>query len=74
MIFNFDNAKYDIQITFRLKVITKKIRRHGKDINKLISVLEKITNGEELDKQYKKNNELVLLLFATGSYSGLFSR
>ena len=102
MTFNFDNAKYDIQITSRFKNSYKKIRRQGKDINKLISILETLANGEELDPIYKdhalinnkhykncrechiepdwllvykyQDDELVLLLFETGSHSELFNR
>lgn len=102
MIFNFENAKYDIQITSRFKSDYKKIRKQGKDINKLISVLETLANGLELEEQYKnhkliddkifkdcyechitpdwllvykiQDNELVLLLFATGSHSELFKK
>lgn len=100
MKFNFDNAKYVIQLTSRFKSDYKKIRKQGKDINKLISVLETLANGEKLDETYKnhkliddkdfkncnechiesdwlliykyQDNNLVLLLFATGSHSNLF--
>ena len=100
MKFNFDNTKYDIQITSRFKNDYKKIRKQGKSINKLISVLETLANGEELAPKYKnhklinnktykdcnechiepdwllvykiQDNELILLLFATGSHSDLF--
>ncbi len=102
MKFNFDNAKYDIQITSRFKSDYRKIRKQGKDINKLIGILETLANGEELDEKYKnhklindntykdcnechitpdwllvykiKNNELILILFATGSHSELFNK
>ncbi len=102
MNFNFENAKYDIQITSKFKNDYKKIRKQGKDINKLINVLETLANGEELDPKYKnhklindkfykdcsechitpdwllvykiQDNELVLLLFATGSHSDLFNK
>lgn len=102
MIFKFDNAIYDIEITSKFKSDYKKIRKQGKDINKLIEVLETLANGEELDPKYKnhklindkkytncfechitpdwllvykiKDNELVLLLFATGTHSDLFNK
>lgn len=100
MNFNFENAKYDVKITSKFKSDYKKIRKQGKDINKLINVLEFLANGEELDQKYKnhklindknfqdcyechitpdwlliyklQDNELILLLFATGSHSDLF--
>lgn len=102
MKFEFDNAKYDIEITSRFKRDYKKIRKQGKDINKLIKTLETLANGEELEPKYKdhklindktykecnechiesdwllvykiQNNELILLLFATGSHSELFNK
>ncbi len=102
MNFKFDNAKYDIQITSRFKNNYKKIRKQGKDINKLIEVLEVLASGEELDEKYKnhklindkvfkdcnechitpdwlliykiQDNELILLLFTTGSHSDLFKK
>lgn len=53
MKFEFDNAKYDIEITSRFKRDYKKIRKQGKDINKLIKTLETLANGEELEPKYK---------------------
>jgi len=101
MNFNFENSKYEVIITSRFKRDYKRIRRQNKDINKLIIVLEKIANGEQLDSKYKnhkltndriytdcfechiepdwlliykiQNNELILVLFATGSHSDLFN-
>lgn len=46
MNFNFENAKYDVKITSKFKSDYKKIRKQGKDINKLINVLEFLANGE----------------------------
>ncbi len=102
MNFKFDNAIYDIEITSKFKSDYKKIRKQGKDINKLIEVLEALANGKELDSKYKnhklindkkytncfechitpdwllvykiKDNELILLLFATGSHSELLDK
>ncbi len=102
MKFNFENAIYDIEITSKFKSGYKRIRKQGKDINKLIEVLETLANGEELDSKYRnhklindknykdcfechlmpdwlliykiKNNELILLLFATGCHSDLFDK
>ena len=58
MKFNFDNAKYDIEATSRFKSDYKKIRKQGKDINKLIRVLEILANGDALDEKYK-NHKLI---------------
>jgi len=102
MKFKFENAIYDIEITSKFKSGYKKIRKQGKNIEKLIDVLETLANGDELDKKYKnhkliddktykdyfechiapdwlliykiKDNELVLLLFSTGSHSELFEK
>lgn len=102
MEFKFENSIYDIEITSKFKSGYKKIRKQGKNINKLIEVLEALANGDKLDEKYKnhkliddknykdcfechitpdwlliykfKDNELVLLLFATGSHSELFDK
>ncbi len=102
MIFNFTNSKYDIEISSLFKSQYKKIRKQGKDINKLISILETLANGEILDPKYKnhklinnkiykecyechiepdwlliykyQDNNLILLLFATGTHSDLFNK
>ena len=58
MIFKFDNAVYNIQITSQFKNDYKKIKKQGKNINTLINVLETLANGEELDKKYK-NHKLI---------------
>lgn len=58
MIFKFENAIYDIEITSKFKSGYKKIKRQGKNINKLIEVLETLANGEELDAKYK-NHKLI---------------
>lgn len=58
MKFNFENAVYDIQITSKFKNGYKKIKKQGKDINKLIEVLENLANGEELNSKYK-NHKLI---------------
>lgn len=102
MNFKFDNAKYDIETTTQFRKNYKKIRKQGKNVNKLIEVLETLANGEELAAKYKnhkliddnifkdcyechispdwlliykyKNDNLVLMLFATGSHSDLFKK
>ncbi len=58
MKFNFETAKYDIQVTSKFKSDYKKIKRQGKDINELISVLEVLASGEELALKYK-NHKLI---------------
>lgn len=93
------NTKYEVHITSKFKKNYKLIRKQHKDIEKLIVVVEKLANGEELDSKYKNhnlkddkyyknckelhiepdwlliyqinNNELILLLVATGSHSDL---
>lgn len=101
MIFNLEKSKYDISISSNFKKNYKKIRKQGKDINKLIYVLEKLSNGDKLEEKYRDhlliddnvykncrechiesdwllvyridNNQLILLLVATGSHSEIFN-
>lgn len=89
--------KYKIDYTSNFKKQYKKIKKQGKDLNKLHEVIEKLANGDELEAKYKNhdlinnklyknckeyhiqpdwllvykldNDELILLLFATGSHS-----
>ena len=93
-------TKYQIKYTNDFKKNYKKIKKQGKDIEKLKIVVHKLANGLELDEKYKNhmlidskyykncgechiepdwllvyqyiNNELILVLVATGSHSGLF--
>jgi len=58
MKFNFDNAFYDIEVTSKFKDGYRRIRKQGKDINKLINVLETLANGDELEAKYK-NHKLI---------------
>ena len=58
MKFNFDNAVYDIEVTSKFKDGYRWIRKQGKDINKLINVLETLANGDELEEKYK-NHKLI---------------
>ena len=44
MNFKFENAIYDIEITSKFKSGYKKIKKQGKNINKLIEVLETLAN------------------------------
>lgn len=94
--------KYKIDYTSNFKKQYKKIKKQGKDLNKLHEVIEKLANGDELEAKYKNhdlinnklyknckechiqpawslvykldNDELILLLFATGSHSELFNK
>lgn len=94
--------KYQIDFTSNFKKQYKKIKKQGKDLNKLHEIIEKLANGEQLnqknknhnllnDKKYKNckechiepdwlliyyinDNELILLLMATGSHSELFTK
>ena len=75
--------KYTVDYTSGFKKQHKKMLKQGKDLSKLYNVIEKIANGEELDAKYQNHrltitkcivhdNNLILLLFATGSHSDLF--
>ena len=92
--------KYQIRYTSDFKKNYKKIKRQGKNVEKLKIVVSKLASGLELEEKYKNhvltdskyykncgechiepdwllvykyiNNELVLVLVATGSHSQLF--
>ena len=92
--------KYKIDYSNKFKKQYKKIKKQGKDLNKLFFVIEKLANGEKLDEKYRdhllkddkifknchechiepdwllvykiQEDQLILLLFATGSHSELF--
>lgn len=92
--------KYSIDYTKNFKKQYDKLKRQGKDVQKLYAVIEKLANAEKLEFNYRnhrlRNNkkynncyechiepdwllvykyeidELILLLFATGSHSELF--
>lgn len=94
--------KYNIDFTSNFKKQHKKIKKQGKDLNKLYEVINKLANGEELEPKYKnheliddkryknckechiqpdwlliyqiQDNQLILLLFATGSHSELLKK
>ena len=93
-------VKYQIKYTSEFKKNYKKIKKQGKDVEKLKYVVNKLANGLELEEKYKNhiltdskyykncgechiepdwllvyqyiNNELFLILVATGSHSELF--
>lgn len=94
--------KYTVDYTIKFKKQYKKIKKQGKDLNKLYKIIEKLANGEKLESKYKShnliknkiyknckechiepdwlliyqinNNQLILLLSATGSHSELFDK
>ncbi|MBP3765727.1 MAG: type II toxin-antitoxin system YafQ family toxin [Bacilli bacterium] len=93
-------TKYSIKYTNDFKKNYKKIKKQGKDVLKLMYVVDKLANGEKLEEKYKNhllvnsknykncgechiepdwllvyryiNDELYLVLVATGSHSELF--
>ena len=76
------NTRYNVQFTSRFKKEFKKVLKQGKDENLFLEVLDNtFKDCYECHIQpdwllvYKvQNNELVLLLFATGSHSDLFRK
>lgn len=93
-------VKYQIKYTNDFKKNYKKIKKQGKDVEKLKVIVSKLANGVELEEKYKNhmltnskhykncgechiepdwllvyqyiNNQLILVLVATGSHSELF--
>ena len=93
-------TKYQIKYTSDFKKNYKKIKKQGKDVEKLKVVVSKLANGLELEEKYKNHvlvdskhykncgechiepdwllvyqyidNEIILVLVATGSHSELF--
>lgn len=93
-------VKYQLRYTNSFKKNYKKIKKQGKDIEKLKYVIGKLANGLKLEEKYRNHmltdnkkyincgechiepdwllvykyidNELVLVLVATGSHSELF--
>ena len=67
------DTKYHIDYTIKFKKQLKKILKQGYDVDKLLKVVMKLANLQELDCIYKYvDDKLILLLFATGSHSSLF--
>lgn len=50
---NSENTKYAIAATKKFEQQLKKVNKQGKKIEKLIIVVEKLANGEELETKYK---------------------
>ena len=48
-------VKYQIRFTNDFKRNYKKIRKQGKDVNKLKYVISKLANGLELEERYKNH-------------------
>ena len=51
-----ENTKYEIKGTSLFRKQLKKAVKQGKDIKKLIEVLNKLSNGDKLDKKYRNHN------------------
>ena len=52
---NLTKVKYQIKYTNEFKKNYKKIKKQGKDVQKLRYVVEKLANGLELDEKYKNH-------------------
>lgn len=50
--------KYDVQYSAQFKKSLKKIIKQGKDIDKLLDVVDKLANKEELEPRFK-NHKLI---------------
>lgn len=94
------NYKYNVTYSNKFKKDLKKVLKQGKNLDKLLDIVDKLANKEELEEKYKNhnlkddkyfkncgechiepdwllvyqynNNELILLLVATGSHSEVF--
>ena len=51
-----ENTKYEIKGTSLFKKQLKKAVKQGKDIKKLIENLNKLSNGDKLDKKHHNHN------------------
>ncbi|MCM1130404.1 MAG: type II toxin-antitoxin system YafQ family toxin [Roseburia sp.] len=56
--------KYKIQFTTQFQKDIKKAKKQGKDLDKLFSIIEMLSNGETLPPKYKDHN-------LSGTYSGV---
>ena len=45
--------KYKVDYTNNFKKSYKKLKKQGKELNKLLDVVDKLANGEELDIKYR---------------------
>ena len=73
--------KYKIKFTSRFKKDLKQVKKQGKDIKKLLDIVEKLANDESLDEKYRDHSlagnykgtrEYHIELIRTGSHSDLF--
>ena len=46
-------SKYTIKFTSQFKKDVKRSKKQNKDINLLFEIIDKLSNGEKLDKKYK---------------------
>ena len=53
MNFDVSNAKYRIRITKKFDKDYKKIVKQGKNVDKLIDVIIKLSQGEQLESKYR---------------------
>ena len=53
-----NNSVYEVKTTSRFNKELKKLYKQNKDIEKLIEVVEKLANNEDLDVKYK-NHKLI---------------
>lgn len=53
MNYNISNTKYEIDLTSSFKRNYKKIRKQGKNVEKLKEIVVKLANKEELDSKYR---------------------
>lgn len=52
------NYKYNVQFTSKFKKSLRKVTKQGKDINKILDVVDKLANKEELEQKYR-NHRLI---------------
>ena len=50
--------KYTVDYTIKFKRQYKKLKKQGKDLNKLYKIVEKLANGDTLDQKYRNHNLL----------------
>ena len=48
--------KYKIDFTSNFKKQYKKVKKQGKDLNKLYEIIEQLAKGKELEPKYRNHN------------------